>query len=189
MNVHSVKNKAVALVKFSVLDISFLFHFSPLTFNSKMYINLTIMYIFASGLPFRGERGRSMQCCQFSLLQPICSVYVLLKFTTIEPRKTNKQTNMRKVFLKQKIIFRSNRCVYVTYKFHNPRNSLGSLCIVNSSKETKGRRTCFEFMTYHLLLVFKPIRSLLRLKIIVLRREVESDCRISRIRANFTFKR
>ena len=54
MNVHGVKNKAVALVKFSVLDISFLFHFSPLTFNSKMYINLTIMYIFASGLPFRG---------------------------------------------------------------------------------------------------------------------------------------
>ena len=54
MNVHSVKNKAVALVKFSVLDISLLFHFSPLTFNSKMYINLTIMYIFAGGLPFRG---------------------------------------------------------------------------------------------------------------------------------------
>ena len=78
---------------------------------------------------------------------------------------------------------------YMTYKFHNPRNSLGSLCIVNSSKETKGRRTCFEFMTYHLLLVFKPIRSLLRLKIIVLRREVKSNCRISRIRANFTFKR
>lgn len=88
-----------------------------------------------------------------------------------------------------RLIWEKFSCVYVTYNFHNPRNSLGSLCIVNSSKETKGSRTCFESMTYHLLLVFKPIRSLLRLKLILLLREVKSDCRISRIRANFTFKR